>query len=175
VSETSSHENNARVEAVTALEMTHPVLTSSVSLPLAFPDDPEIYGRENDRVRGYEWMIGDSLLAAPLYGDDHETAARRDIYLPRGTWIDYDTGTSYDGPRMLKSFPMPVEKTPLFIGGTGIVIERRGAQLVARIYPMHRAGETIFFYPGGEVSKIRVAATHGSVTTDSGKHPAIAL
>jgi alpha-glucosidase (family GH31 glycosyl hydrolase) len=144
-------------------------------LPLAFPYDPEVYGRENDRVRGYEWMIGDSLLAAPLYGDDYETAASRDIYLPRGTWIDYDAGASYDGPRMLKSFPMPVDKTPLFIGGTGIVIEKRGAELVARIYPMNRAGETIFFHPGGEVSKIRVAAAHGSVTTDSGAHPAIAL
>jgi hypothetical protein len=102
VSETSSHENNARVEAVTAPEMTHPVLTSSVSLPLAFPEDPEVYGRENDRVCGYEWMIGDSLLAAPLYGDDYKTVASRDIYLPHGTWIDYDAGTSYDGPLILK-------------------------------------------------------------------------
>jgi hypothetical protein len=32
-------------------------------LPIAFPEDPEVYGRENDRIRGYEWMIGDALLA----------------------------------------------------------------------------------------------------------------
>ena len=55
------------------------------------------------------------------------------------------------------------------------MIEKRGAQLVARIYPMNRTGETTFFHPGGEASKIRVSATHRSVTTDSGKHPAAAL
>jgi alpha-glucosidase (family GH31 glycosyl hydrolase) len=144
-------------------------------LPLAFPDDPEVYGRENDRVHGYEWMIGDSLLAAPLYGDDYETSSSRDIYLPRGTWIDYDTGATYDGPRVLKSFPLPSEKTPLFVGGSGIVIEKRGPQLVARIYPMSHLGETTFFHAGGEPSRIRVSATHSSVTTGSGRHPASAL
>jgi len=141
-------------------------------LPLAFPEDAEVYGRENDRVRGYEWMIGDSLLAAPLYGDDYETATSRNIYLPRGTWIDYDTGTSYQGPRVLKDFSLPPAKTPLFIGGSGIVIEKRGAQLVARIYSMNRDRETMFFRPNGEPTKIHVATTHRSVTTDTGKHTA---
>jgi alpha-glucosidase (family GH31 glycosyl hydrolase) len=36
-------------------------------LPIAFPDDPQVYGRENATDRGYEWMIGDAMLATPLY------------------------------------------------------------------------------------------------------------
>jgi alpha-glucosidase (family GH31 glycosyl hydrolase) len=144
-------------------------------LPVAFPEDPEVYGRENDRVRGYEWMIGDALLAAPLYGNDYDAATSRDIYLPRGTWIDYDTGTTYTGPRMLKSFAMPLDKTPLFVGGSGVVIEKRGAQLVARIYPVGASGETAFFHPAGGTSRIRVTGSGHSVTAEGGKHLASAV
>jgi alpha-D-xyloside xylohydrolase len=144
-------------------------------LPLAFPDDPEVYGRENDRVRGYEWMIGDSLLATPLYGDDYETATTRDIYLPRGTWVDYDTGTRYEGPKMLKNFSLPAEKTPLFVGGSGIVVEKRGAQLIARIYPTHTPAETTFFHPSGEATRIHVTGAAHTVTTESGKRVAGSL
>jgi alpha-glucosidase (family GH31 glycosyl hydrolase) len=142
-------------------------------LPVAFPDDEEVYGRENDRIRGYEWMIGDALLATPLYGNDYEAAASRDIYLPRGTWIDYDTGTRYTGPRMLKNFSMPPEKTPLFVGGSGIVVEKRGSQVVARIYPLGVAAEATIYYCGGE-NKISVAVgadRPATVQTERGQHP----
>jgi hypothetical protein len=74
-------------------------------LPVAFPDDPNVYGRENERVRGYEWMIGDALLATPLYGDDYETSTTRDVYLPRGTWMEYDSGRRYEGPQLLRNSP----------------------------------------------------------------------
>ena len=113
-------------------------------LPVAFPDDPQVYGRENQTVRGFEWMIGDALLAAPLYGNDYETAQTRDVYLPRGTWIDYDTGQHYQGPRLLHNFALPLGKTPLFVGGTGIVAEKSGAGVVARIYPVASHAETFF-------------------------------
>jgi len=43
--------------------------------------------------------------------------------LPAGDWIDYDSGKRFTGPTMLEDFELPVTKTPLFIGGTGVVIE----------------------------------------------------
>jgi hypothetical protein len=109
-----------------------------VPLPLVFPNDPNVYGRENNITRGYQWMIGPSLMATPLYGDDYATASTRDIYLPRGTWIDYDTGEAHQGPKMLKGFPMPVGKTPLFVGADGIVVEKEGDALHGRVYPIAR-------------------------------------
>jgi alpha-glucosidase (family GH31 glycosyl hydrolase) len=118
-------------------------------LPIAFPDDGNVYGRENERVRGYEWMIGDSLLAAPLYGDDYENAIARDVYLPRGSWIDYDTGRRFEGRQLLKSYSLPPGKTALFVGGSGIVIEKRGTALVAMAYPVTSRGESVFIYPDG--------------------------
>ncbi len=105
-------------------------------LPIAFPDDPAVYGRENDHVHGYEWMIGDALLAVPLYGNDYATAMSRDVYLPRGRWMAYDSGEIYQGPLMLHNFAMPFEKTPLFVGGSGVVLERVEGRDVVRVYPL---------------------------------------
>jgi alpha-glucosidase (family GH31 glycosyl hydrolase) len=142
-------------------------------LPLAWPDDPQVYGRENDRVRGYEWMIGDALLAAPLYGEDYETGTTRDVYLPAGTWIDYDTGERYQGPKLLKDFALPPGKTPLFAGGSGIVVEKSGSGLVARVYPVAANAETLFFDRDGQTtSTIRVKVADWSkvtVTAASGR------
>lgn len=126
-------------------------------LPVAFPDDPGVHGRENQRVRGYQWMIGDSLLAAPLYGDDYETASTRDVYLPAGAWIEYDSGQRHEGPKLLRDFPIPPDKTPLFAGGAGIVVEKKAGRLVARVYPVKRQAESTFIHPDGlSTSVIRV-------------------
>ncbi len=119
-------------------------------LPIAFYNDPEAYGRENRKERGYEWMIGDALLATPLYGDDYATATARDIYLPRGKWMDYETGKIETGPTLLKDYALPVDKTPLFVGGTGIVFEQSGSNVVARIYPIDGNAHTEFWSSDGK-------------------------
>jgi alpha-glucosidase (family GH31 glycosyl hydrolase) len=130
---------------------------SMTPLPIAFPDDPQVYGRENASVRGFEWMIGDALLAAPLYGNDYETASTRDIYLPSGVWMEYDSGRRHQGPLLLKNYTVPVGQSPLFVGGTGIVVEKRDKALVARIYPIAAQTESRFIHPDGQsVSVIRV-------------------
>jgi len=128
-------------------------------LPVAFPDDDKVYGRENDRVRGYEWLIGDSLLATPLYGNDYDTAKARDVYLPPGKWMDYDTGKLYAGGALLRDFPLPIDKTPLFVGGSGIVIEKEGQKRVARIYPVGGVAKESFLLPGtGKETVVEVSS-----------------
>ena len=111
-------------------------------LPLAYPKDPKVHGRENSTVRGYEWMLGPSLLACPLYGDDYETAETRDVYLPEGKWMEYDSGKTYDGPTVLKGFGLPCGKTPLFVGGKGVVVENGP---VAVVYPVAAQGTAYRF------------------------------
>jgi alpha-glucosidase (family GH31 glycosyl hydrolase) len=97
------------------------------------------------------------FLMLSLYGDDYENASARDVYLPRGVWIDYDTGTRYEGPRMLRNFALPPGKTPFFAGGIGIVVEKKGTQLVAHVYPVASQAELDFTYPDGvSHSKLRV-------------------
>jgi alpha-glucosidase (family GH31 glycosyl hydrolase) len=125
-------------------------------LPLAFPDDPAVYTLENATRRGYQWLIGDALMAIPVYGDDYATAATRDVYLPRGRWIEYDTGAVHDGPATLSAFSIPVTRNPLLVGGTGILVEDRRGQLVARIYPVSSSASTVFHHKDGRDTSIRV-------------------
>ena len=58
------------------------------ALFLEFPDDPGAWLVDD------EYLYGSSLLVAPLL---HENETSRDVYLPPGTWIDYQTGKNYAG------------------------------------------------------------------------------
>jgi alpha-D-xyloside xylohydrolase len=65
---------------------------SSRGLPMVralfveFPDDPGSWGIED------EYLFGSDMLVAPLL----ETGSTsRDVYLPPGTWIDYQTGRTF--------------------------------------------------------------------------------
>ncbi len=125
-------------------------------LPLAYSDDLEVYGLANTQRRSYQWLLGESLMAVPLYGDDYATAQTRDVYLPNGRWIDYDTGKMYQGPTTLKEFPLPIGKTPLFVGGKGILIEDTFGCLNAYIYPILNKTDMAFHHHDGKISRINV-------------------
>lgn len=116
-------------------------------LPVAFPKDNAVYGHENATDRRYEWLIGEALLAAPLYGNDYATATARDIYLPAGEWMDFETGKIYQGNQTLNAFPMPVDKAPLFVGGTGVTLEKDHNDIFACIYPVAPAGDVTLTLP----------------------------
>lgn len=122
---------------------------SMTPLAIAFPGDPNVYGRENASVRGYEWLIGDALLAVPLYGNDYATATARDIYLPSGEWMDFDTGKLYAGNQTLKDFAMPFGKTPLFVGGSGVTLEEREGKLLVCVYPVATHASAEITLPDG--------------------------
>jgi len=127
-------------------------------LPLAYPNDPQVYGLADTTRRSYQWLIGESLLATPLYGDDYARAESRDVYLPEGTWMEYDSGEVHEGPTTLEDYPLPVGKTPLFVGGSGIVVEEVEGELKGRLYPIADQAETLFYDRDGETqSTITVA------------------
>lgn len=121
-------------------------------LPVAFPGDEQVYGRENATDRAYEWMIGDAMLATPLYGNDYETANVRDVYLPAGEWMDYDTGTMYKGHQTLKGYALPPGKTPLFIGGSGVTLEEIDGSVKACVYPVALQASVELTLPASETA-----------------------
>jgi alpha-D-xyloside xylohydrolase len=55
-----------------------------------FPDDPTSW------VIDDEYMFGSDMLVAPLVENNRY---HRDVYLPPGKWIDYQTGKVYDGEK----------------------------------------------------------------------------
>nr|WP_238361894.1 DUF5110 domain-containing protein [Actinopolymorpha pittospori] len=83
-------------------------------LVLEYPDDPATWG---DQTK-YQFLAGQDLLVAPVYSD---TDTRDGIYLPQGTWVDYWTGRTYQGPTTLNDYPAPLSTLPLFVKGGAIV------------------------------------------------------
>lgn len=58
------------------------------ALFIEFPDDPGSWQIDD------EYMFGSDILVAPLM---RQGATGRNVYLPPGTWIDYQTGKDYFG------------------------------------------------------------------------------
>lgn len=57
------------------------------ALFVEYPDDPGSWLVDD------QYLFGSDILVAPLF----ESVTSRDVYLPPGQWIDYQTGTTYDG------------------------------------------------------------------------------
>ena len=74
-------------------------------LYLEYPDDPEVRDIED------EYMLGEQMLVAPVL--DSSTA--RDIYLPAGKWQSLWNDQIYIGPTLLKAYPSPLDRIPVFL------------------------------------------------------------
>ena len=119
--------------------------TTLTPLSIAFPDDQSAVNHNN-----YQWMIGESLMAAPLLKNIN--AGTMDVYLPDGDWYHCDSGKRYEGPLTLKEFEAPLDAPPCFIGGQGIIVLREADDLPlkARVYPVSRRKTLFSFnYPDG--------------------------
>jgi alpha-glucosidase len=69
-----------------------------------FQDDPKTH------EVGDEAMLGPFLLAAPVLG---KGATARRVYLPRGRWYDFTSGTAIDGPATVE-LAVTLASLPLF-------------------------------------------------------------
>jgi len=81
---------------------------------LEYPDDPNTLGADAK----YEFLAGSDFLVAPVYKDSD---TRDGIYLPKGTWTDYWTGRTYEGPTTVNGYHAPLDTLPLFVKSGAIV------------------------------------------------------
>ncbi|GHF49555.1 glycoside hydrolase family 31 protein [Streptomyces morookaense] len=77
-------------------------------LALEYPHDAKA---ASDAAK-YEFLAGEYFLVAPVYEDKE---VRDGIYLPRGTWTDYWTGRTYEGPTTVNGYRAPLDTLPLFV------------------------------------------------------------
>ncbi len=85
-------------QAVRSSAEGHPMMRP---LFFEFPEDPTSWLIDD------QYFFGEALLVAPLF----ETGATgRRVYLPPGTWIDYQTGQVYEGGRWheIEAGPVPI-------------------------------------------------------------------
>jgi alpha-D-xyloside xylohydrolase len=78
------------------------------------------------------YMMGDSLLVAPVFAGQRS----REVYLPEGTWHDFETGAPVAGGRRFRIYP-GLETLPLYVRAGGIV------PLMPPMPRAPRAGETV--------------------------------
>jgi len=73
--------------------------------------------------------------------------------------MDYDTGEILEGPKTLENYRLPPGKTPLFVGGKGVVVERDLEQnrLVAVVYPVAPENSTYQFIHPDESSRTKIS------------------
>ncbi len=84
-----------------------------------YPNDKHTWGKETQ----YQYMLGDSLLIAPVYTSMKVNKGWRkeDIYLPKGQWIDYNDGRKVNGPHIIDAYPITLEKLPVFVKAGAII------------------------------------------------------
>jgi alpha-D-xyloside xylohydrolase len=85
----------------------HPMLRA---LFFEYPEDPTSWLVED------QYLLGTDLLVAPLMED----APSRDVYLPPGSWIDYQDGKVYEGARWHSMRPGEVPVVMLARDGAAI-------------------------------------------------------
>jgi alpha-D-xyloside xylohydrolase len=69
------------------------------------PKDQNVYNIDD------EYMLGEALLAAPVFSADE----KRDIYLPKGNWRNMLDGKTYQGNQSIKDYPVPFRQIPVFL------------------------------------------------------------
>jgi alpha-D-xyloside xylohydrolase len=124
-----------------------------------YPDDPTSWTIED------QYMLGANLLVAPLFAD---SATSRRVYLPPGTWIDYQSNRAYAGARWhdIAAGTVPIvllvkDHTVLphvAVAQSTAEIDWKSVEL--RTFSSDGApAEGTFIEPGGRVTTIRVDQT----------------
>ncbi|MEZ5029536.1 MAG: glycoside hydrolase family 31 protein [Ferruginibacter sp.] len=102
---------------------------------------------------GYQFMYGPYFLVAPIYQstamDKEGNDIRNNIYLPKGTWIDYFSGEEYTGGCIINSFDAPLWKLPVFVKKGAIIPMNNANNHVSEIDEKVRLYE---LYPSGKSS-----------------------
>ncbi|MEO7834120.1 MAG: TIM-barrel domain-containing protein, partial [Ginsengibacter sp.] len=128
-------------EAVTGLPM----------IRAMFLDEPNAYTLGN--TTEYQFMYGPYFLIAPIYQstemDKEGNDIRNNIYLPKGTWVDYFSGQEYSGDCIINSFDTPIWKLPVFVKNGAIIPMNNPNNHVNEIDKSLRTYE---IYPSGKTS-----------------------
>lgn len=146
-------------QSVAASERGLPVMRA---LFVEYPDDPTSWLIED------QYLLGADLLVAPLFSEDEA----RQVYLPPGRWIDYQTGRSYDGAAW---HTIPAGAVPIVVlARSGSVIphvdvaqstsEIDWSRVELRVFGDDAAATGLFAMPEGDVQTLRV--TDGALDSD---------
>ncbi len=120
-----------------------------------YPEADEAYASTN------EYLFGDSMLVAPITApvDANTSLASESIWLPPGTWIEWFTGATIEGPaRVERRFG--IDEIPVYVKAGAIVPmapkmrdtrEKPVDPLIATIFPGPSAATRVYEDEGGKL------------------------
>jgi alpha-D-xyloside xylohydrolase len=124
-------------------------------IPLLRPMVLEFQDDRNCEHLDLQYMLGDSLLVAPVFGEE----TRRCVYLPAGYWYDYWTKEAVVGGRWIE-VDAPLDTMPLFVRGGRILplgpemdyVEQRspGEALTLEVYAGETPATGLLYHDGRE-------------------------
>jgi alpha-glucosidase len=111
-------------------------------LLMEFPDDPKVANLSD------EWMMGPSLLAAPVL----QPGDKRRVYLPDDTWYPFGTNAPLEGRRTIR-VTAALDQIPVYVRAGSILplgpvilhtSQAPGGPLELQIYPGKDAAFTLY-------------------------------
>ncbi len=108
-------------------------------LSYVFPDDPKTLAICD------EYMFGDAFLLAPIL----DSTNQRQVYLPAGTWYDFnDVTKTYHGSQSI-ILDVPMEQTPVFVSANSIFVTGNVLPGNAKIWEPNAEREIVIHaFPG---------------------------
>lgn len=75
--------------------------------------------------------MGEDILVAPVL---EEGKVSRDVYLPRGVWIDQNNGDSHTGPIWLTNYAANLSVLPYFIRSGSVILTSKISSMIISIF-----------------------------------------
>ncbi len=76
-----------------------------------------------------QYLFGDRILVVVTKVGERQKA----VYLPKGKWVDFNSGKIYDGDQFI-NYQISIEKLPIFIKGDSVLPLLKGGKIVACVY-----------------------------------------
>ena len=133
------------------------------SMVLEFPED------KNTSYLDKQYMLGDSLLVAPIFND----RSIAEFYLPEGTWTNYFTGEAYQGGKWYTE-ECDYLHIPLMVKENSIVAVNNDAKgpdydysknLTFRVFGLTDKAETTVYNMDGSASAHIIVVKEGNNVT----------
>ncbi|PVH93839.1 glycoside hydrolase family 31 protein [Periconia macrospinosa] len=125
--------------------------TSTRAVALEFPDDPTAWYCDR------EFMVGSSILAAPVFEED----GTGEVYLPPGRWFNYWSGEEVQGERWVRANYGFCE-TPLFVRENTILVLGQAEGEGGFGYDWLKTGGTVRLYGVQAGAKAVLVDTKGA-------------
>ena len=138
---------------------------------LEFPEDPTTQNIST------QYMLGGSLLVAPVFDQP-----RHRIYLPEGSWIDFETGDRISGGKWIV-YPQNIEVIPMFLRQNSMLpmlkkaplhIEDRNFSDLELVINIADTMEQAYFDDGVE-GRFRAVLADGVLTMELTEIPAVSF